>query len=105
MWRAFVYQAESPDRACQAYEEFMPFDGQFRDNVIVQVKNGPIDFNPVNLSALVRCHATHTGYAGVPNNPGVFGAVHSYGIFGNDVERLFGCRTYRVGGGTVADVT
>ena len=41
MWRAFVYQAESPDRACQAYEEFMPFDGQFRDNVIVQVKNGP----------------------------------------------------------------
>lgn len=46
MWRAFVYQASSSDRACQAYEEFMPFDGQFKENVIIQVKNGPIDFQP-----------------------------------------------------------
>ena len=46
MWRAFVYAANSPDRACQAYDEFMPFDGQFRDNVILQVKNGPVDFQP-----------------------------------------------------------
>ena len=46
MWRAFVYAAGSADRACQAYEEFMPLDGQFRDNVILQVKNGPIDFQP-----------------------------------------------------------
>ena len=46
MWRAFVYAPDSPDRACQAYEEFMPLDGQFRDNVILQVKNGPIDFQP-----------------------------------------------------------
>lgn len=46
MWRAFVYAANSPDRANQAYDEFMPLDGQFRDNVIVQIKNGPIDFQP-----------------------------------------------------------
>lgn len=46
MWRAFVYAPDSPDRACQAYEEFMPLDGQFRDNVIIQVKNGPVDFQP-----------------------------------------------------------
>lgn len=46
MWRAFVYAPDSPDRACQAYEEFMPLDGLFRDNVILQVKNGPIDFQP-----------------------------------------------------------
>lgn len=47
MWRAFVYSAEDEtDRAKQAYEEFTPLDGQFRDNVIVQVKNGPIDFQP-----------------------------------------------------------
>ena len=46
MWRAFVYAADSPDRACQAYQEFMPFDGKFRDNVILQVKNGPVDFQP-----------------------------------------------------------
>ena len=46
MWRAFVYNSQSPDRAKQAYEEFMPLDGQFRKNVIIQVKNGPIDFQP-----------------------------------------------------------
>ena len=46
MWRAFVYAANSPDRACQAYDEFMPLDGQFLDNVSVQVKNGPVDFQP-----------------------------------------------------------
>ena len=46
MWRAFVYSPTSPDRANQAVEEFLPLDGQFADNVIVQVKNGPIDFQP-----------------------------------------------------------
>lgn len=50
MWRAFVYTVDaadpSYDRAMQAYLEFMPFDGQFADNVIIQVKNGPIDFQP-----------------------------------------------------------
>jgi alpha-glucuronidase len=47
MWRAFVYSQDEPeDRATQAYSEFVPLDGQFRDNVILQVKNGPIDFQP-----------------------------------------------------------
>lgn len=46
MWRAFVYSPSDEDRAKQAYNEFMPLDGQFRDNVIIQVKNGPIDFQP-----------------------------------------------------------
>jgi alpha-glucuronidase len=46
MWRAFVYSASDEDRAKQAYKEFMPLDGQFSENVIVQVKNGPIDFQP-----------------------------------------------------------
>ncbi len=46
MWRAFVYNPESNDRFKQAYEEFQPLDGQFRKNVMVQVKNGPIDFQP-----------------------------------------------------------
>jgi len=46
MWRAFVYNATEEDRAKQAYAEFMPLDGKFRDNVIIQVKNGPIDFQP-----------------------------------------------------------
>ena len=46
MWRAFVYSPSKMDRVMQAYTEFMPFDGQFRDNVIIQVKNGPLDFQP-----------------------------------------------------------
>lgn len=46
MWRAFVYNPSMEDRAKQAYQEFVPLDGQFRDNVIIQIKNGPIDFQP-----------------------------------------------------------
>jgi alpha-glucuronidase len=48
MWRAFVYTTgtHSEDRAKQAYDTFKPLDGKFADNVLVQVKNGPIDFQP-----------------------------------------------------------
>lgn len=46
MWRAFVYSPSDADRTKQAYLEFQPLDGRFRDNVMVQVKNGPIDFQP-----------------------------------------------------------
>ncbi|MGN6849953.1 MAG: alpha-glucuronidase family glycosyl hydrolase [Sphingomicrobium sp.] len=46
LWRAFVYGNSSDDRAKQAYEEFHPLDGEFRNNVILQIKNGPIDFQP-----------------------------------------------------------
>jgi alpha-glucuronidase len=46
MWRAFVYSPVDADRAKQAYIEFQPLDGQFDDNVIIQIKNGPIDFQP-----------------------------------------------------------
>jgi alpha-glucuronidase len=47
MWRAFVYTYDkNEDRAEQAYNEFVPLDGKFRDNVLIQAKNGPIDFQP-----------------------------------------------------------
>lgn len=67
MWRAFVYDVRvqktnehfeegkthehsatiaSDDRFKQAYNEFKPLDGKFRKNVLIQVKNGPIDFQP-----------------------------------------------------------
>ncbi len=47
MWRAFVYSHENPeDRHKQAGAEFEPLDGRFLPNVIVQVKNGAIDFQP-----------------------------------------------------------
>jgi alpha-glucuronidase len=44
-WRAFVYGTHE-DRAVQAYETFEPLDGEFLDNVTLQIKNGPIDFQP-----------------------------------------------------------
>ena len=47
LWRAFVYAHDSEhERSLQAYTEFVPLDGEFADNVSVQVKNGPIDFQP-----------------------------------------------------------
>ena len=46
MWRAFVYSPQSADRASQACDEFAPLDGEFRDNVLIQIKNGPVDFQP-----------------------------------------------------------
>jgi len=47
IWRAFIYDEDvDPDRAKRAYIEFMKLDGQFKPNVLVQVKNGPIDFQP-----------------------------------------------------------
>jgi alpha-glucuronidase len=47
IWRAFVYSNENPeDRHKQAYNEFVPLDGKFNANVMVQVKNGAIDFMP-----------------------------------------------------------
>ena len=45
IWRAFVY-GSNKDRALDAYLEFKPFDGAFRDQVFIQVKNGPLDFQP-----------------------------------------------------------
>lgn len=62
MWRAFVYSDEEPvDRAKQAYNEFVPLDGAFRDNVLVQVKNGPIDFQPRE--------PFHPLFGGMPKTP------------------------------------
>jgi alpha-glucuronidase len=47
IWRAFVYNADPKgDRFKEAYEQFKPLDGTFDPKVIVQVKNGPIDFMP-----------------------------------------------------------
>src|SRR5438132_2784768 len=47
MWRAFVYSSAVPtDRVMQAGDEFVPLDGAFRKNVLLQVKNGPLDFQP-----------------------------------------------------------
>jgi alpha-glucuronidase len=47
IWRAFVYSSiPGSDRVMQAYDEFVPLDGKFDPNVLIQVKNGPLDFQP-----------------------------------------------------------
>ena len=62
MWRAFVYSSEVPaDRVKQAYDEFEPLDGAFRENVLVQVKNGPLDFQPRE--------PFHPMFGGMPKTP------------------------------------
>jgi alpha-glucuronidase len=62
MWRAFVYSNEQPDdRAKQAWSEFVPLDGKFRENVLVQVKNGAIDFQPRE--------PFHPLFGAMPNTP------------------------------------
>ncbi len=62
MWRAFVYSEHDPtDRAKQAYSEFLPEDGKFKDNVLLQVKNGAIDFQPRE--------PFHPMFGAMPNTP------------------------------------
>lgn len=62
MWRAFVYDDKVPDdRARQAYNEFKPLDGTFRKNVLIQVKNGAIDFQPRE--------PFHPMFGTIPNTP------------------------------------
>lgn len=47
IWRCFVYgNHQGEDRVKQAVSEFKPVDGQFHDNIILQAKNGPLDFQP-----------------------------------------------------------
>jgi alpha-glucuronidase len=46
IWRTFVYEYNPSDRAREAYDIFKPLDGKFADNVLLQVKNGPLDFQP-----------------------------------------------------------
>ncbi len=47
IWRAFIYAPDvDPDRVKRAYIEFMKLEGKFRPNVLIQVKNGPLDFQP-----------------------------------------------------------
>jgi alpha-glucuronidase len=62
MWRAFVYDNDVPvDRTKQACDEFKPLDGKFQSNVMVQVKNGPLDFQPRE--------PFHPLFGAMPNTP------------------------------------
>ena len=62
IWRSFVYGAnhKGEDRVKQAVSEFKPCDGQFAENVILQSKNGPLDFQPREPYAPIFDNIGHT---------------------------------------------
>lgn len=68
-WRSFVYnhrqdwRDRSTDRARAAHDHFAPLDGQFRDNAILQVKHGPLDFQPREPLSPVIAAMPHTRLA------------------------------------------
>lgn len=85
-WRAFVYSNEVPDdRAKQAYDEFQPLDGRFRSNVVIQVKNGPVDFQPREPH--------HPLFGAMPNTP--------LAIEFQITQEYLGCATHLVYLGTL----
>ena len=107
MWRAFVYSPKSSDRACQAYDEFAPLDGQFRDNVLIQIKNGPVDFQPREPFSPLFGHMPNTQMMAE------FQITQEYLGFSNHLVYLIplfkeclDCDTYCKGeGSTIADIT
>lgn len=107
MWRAFVYSDSSPvDRIKQAYDEFKPLDGKFSDNVLVQVKNGPLDFQPREPFSPL--------FGSMPNTPLVMELQITKEYLGQDThlaylgsmwEEVFSADTFAKGeGSTVARV-
>ena len=101
MWRAFVYSPTSPDRANQAVEEFLPLDGKFADNVIVQIKNGPIDFQPREpFSPLFgKLHDTQMMME-FQITQEYLGFSHHMAYHGTTWEECFDADTYRDGAGS-----
>lgn len=110
MWRAFVYSPSDADRAKQAYLEFKPLDGQFRDNVIVQVKERADRFPaPRTVQPAVRRYAAHPLNGRVSSDTRISGTFQSSCLSGSDVERILRfcrphfpksdsrCRQYRYG--------
>ncbi|MEO3755234.1 alpha-glucuronidase family glycosyl hydrolase [Streptomyces sp. B6B3] len=122
MWRAFVHDFDPNTWAHLAYETFAPLDGEFADNVVLQIKNGPIDFQvrePVHplFGALPRTnsmlelqitqeytgHTTHLCYL-VPQWKEVYGFdTHGNGR-GTTVARIVGGDAYGYSHGGVAGV-
>jgi len=105
MWRAFVYNAGGEDRAKQAYDKFVPLDGKFDDNVIVQVKNGPIDFQPREpfhplFGALKRTNTMME----LQITQEYFGFSNHLAYLGPLYEEVLDSDTYAKGKGSVAKV-
>ncbi|MBC7898092.1 MAG: alpha-glucuronidase [Cytophagaceae bacterium] len=102
MWRAFVYSNEVPvDRVRQAADEFVALDGKFRPNVMVQVKNGALDFQPRE--------PFHPLFGAMPKTPLVLELQVTKEYLGQDThlaflgplfEEVLDADTWRAGRGT-----
>ena len=106
MWRCFVYDYNPKDRAREAYDIFKPLDGKFASNVVLQVKNGPLDFQPREPFSPL--------FGAMPNTPVIMELDLGPGALGHDIglsylapmwEECFNSDTYAKGkGSTVAKV-
>ena len=106
IWRTFVYEYAPEDRAREAYDIFHPLDQIFEDNVVIQVKNGPLDFSPREPFSPL--------FGATPHTPVLMEVDVGMGPLGKDInlgymapmwhETLM-CDTYAKGeGSTVAKV-
>jgi alpha-glucuronidase len=107
MWRTFVYNPGDNDRAKQAYNEFLPLDGQFRENVIIQVKNGPVDFQPREpFSPLFGAMQKTPVMPELQITQEYLGFSNHLVYLGTQWKEFFGSDTYCKGAGsTVAETT
>ncbi len=107
LWRAFVYSDVNPeDRIKQEYSEFKPLDGKFRDNVVVQSKNGPLDFQPREPFSAVFGAMPHTNLgAEIQPTKEYLGFETHLVYLGTYWQEFFQTDTYGKGpGSTVAKV-
>jgi alpha-glucuronidase len=82
IWRAFVYAANGKeDRIKQAYTEFKPLDGKFAKNVLIQVKNGPLDFQPRE--------PFHPLFGAMPRTPLMFEGQITKEYLGQDTHLVY----------------
>ena len=105
MWRSFVYSPTATDRAMQALEEFEPLDGEFLPNVVIQVKNGPVDFQPREPFSPIFGKLEHTSLAPELQITQEYLGQENHSVFLSTMwEECLDAETYS-GRGTVAGVT
>ncbi len=106
IWRAFVYSPEQEDRFREAFDEFVPLDGKFESNVILQTKNGPIDFQPREpFSPLFGAMENTNTMLELQITQEYFGFSNHLAYQGTLFEEVLRADTYAKGtGSTVADV-
>jgi len=102
IWRAFVYSPDNQtDRVKQAYDEFFPLDGQFAPNVVLQIKNGPLDFMPREpFSPLFGAMRTTPLAAELQITQEYLGQQHQVAFLAPMWEEFFKSETYAHGSGT-----